>query len=148
MNDNYLIHFGNKNSGRYPRGSGERPHQHDGLRARISKKKDRLENRIERRETARDSYKLSNEELDRHITRLDKENRLKDLTKRVNSGRGEVNKNLKKAGGIATGAVIGAAAGAGGKALVKKISEKAGTITLKKAAKAGAKAVGKQVRLY
>ncbi len=148
MNDNYLIHFGNKNSGRYPRGSGERPHQHDGLGARISKKKARLDNRIERRETARDSYKLSNEELDRHITRLDKENRLKDLTKRVNSGRGEVNKNLKKAGGIATGAVIGAAAGAGGKALVKKISEKAGTITLKKAAKAGAKAVGKQVRFY
>lgn len=29
--DNYLIHFGNKNSGRYKRGSGERPHQHDGL---------------------------------------------------------------------------------------------------------------------
>lgn len=27
----YLVHFGNKNSGRYPRGSGERPHQHDGL---------------------------------------------------------------------------------------------------------------------
>ena len=148
MNDNYLIHFGNKNSGRYPRGSGDRPHQHDGLRARISKKKARLDNRIERRETARDSYKLSNEELDKHITRLSKENQLKDLTKRVNSGRGEVNRNLKKAGGIATGAVIGAAAGAGGKALVKKISEKAGTITLKKAAKAGAKAVGKQVRFY
>lgn len=31
MNNNYLIHFGNKNSGRYPRGSGENPHQHDGL---------------------------------------------------------------------------------------------------------------------
>lgn len=31
MNNNYLIHFGNKNSGRYKRGSGERPHQHDGL---------------------------------------------------------------------------------------------------------------------
>lgn len=31
MSENYLIHFGNKNSGRYPRGSGERPHQHDGL---------------------------------------------------------------------------------------------------------------------
>lgn len=146
--NNYLMHFGNKNSGRYPRGSGERPHQHDGLRARIGKKKARLENRIERRETARDSYKLSNEELDRHITRLDKENRLKDLTKRVNSGRGEVNKNLKKAGGIATASIIGVAAGAGGKALVKKISEKAGTITLKKAAKAGAKAIGKQVALY
>ena len=30
MSENYLIHFGNKNSGRYPRGSGENPHQHDG----------------------------------------------------------------------------------------------------------------------
>lgn len=30
MPENYLIHFGNKNSGRYPRGSGENPHQHDG----------------------------------------------------------------------------------------------------------------------
>lgn len=29
---NYLIHYGNKNSGRYPRGSGENPHQHDGLK--------------------------------------------------------------------------------------------------------------------
>ncbi len=31
MSENYLIHIGTKNSGRYPRGSGERPHQHDGL---------------------------------------------------------------------------------------------------------------------
>ena len=31
MSENYLIHFGNKNSGRYRRGSGENPHQHDGL---------------------------------------------------------------------------------------------------------------------
>lgn len=31
MSENYLIHFGNKNSGRYRRGSGEHPHQHDGL---------------------------------------------------------------------------------------------------------------------
>lgn len=35
MPENYLIHFGNKNSGRYPRGSGERPHQHDGLGSKI-----------------------------------------------------------------------------------------------------------------
>lgn len=116
MNDNYLIHFGNKNSGRYPRGSGERPHQHDGLRARISKKKARLDNRIERRETARDSYKLSDEDLDKNIRRLDKEVRLKDLTKRVNSGRGEVNKYLKQAGG----AIVGAVAGGVGAYLVKK----------------------------
>lgn len=26
---NYLIHIGNKNSGRYPRGSGENPNQHE-----------------------------------------------------------------------------------------------------------------------
>lgn len=26
----YLVHIGNKNSGRYPRGSGERPYQHSG----------------------------------------------------------------------------------------------------------------------
>ena len=31
--ENYLIHFGNKNSGRYPRGSGERPNQHTGIRS-------------------------------------------------------------------------------------------------------------------
>lgn len=32
MSQNYLIHFGIKRkSGRYPFGSGERPHQHDGL---------------------------------------------------------------------------------------------------------------------
>ena len=37
MNNNYLIHFGNKNSGRYPRGSGERPNQHDGLNRTASK---------------------------------------------------------------------------------------------------------------
>lgn len=29
----YLIHIGNKNSGRYPRGSGENPHQHDGYKS-------------------------------------------------------------------------------------------------------------------
>lgn len=34
---NYLIHFGNKNSGRYPRGSGENPHQHDGLAIKRAK---------------------------------------------------------------------------------------------------------------
>lgn len=31
MSQNYLIHIGNKNSGRYPRGSGENPNQHDGV---------------------------------------------------------------------------------------------------------------------
>jgi len=29
FNTNYLEHVGNKNSGRYPRGSGENPYQHD-----------------------------------------------------------------------------------------------------------------------
>lgn len=33
----YLIHIGNKNSGRYPRGSGENPHQHDGIAVRKSR---------------------------------------------------------------------------------------------------------------
>lgn len=28
MSENYLIHIGNKNSGRYPRGSGMNPNQH------------------------------------------------------------------------------------------------------------------------
>ena len=40
MRSNYLIHFGNKNSGRYPRGSGDRPHQHDGFLAKRSAKKE------------------------------------------------------------------------------------------------------------
>lgn len=47
MSDNYLIHFGTKNSGRYPRGSGERPHQHDGLRIgvkRYVKKAEKIRN--------------------------------------------------------------------------------------------------------
>lgn len=35
MYEDYLMHVGNKNSGRYPRGSGDRPYQHDG---RIIKK--------------------------------------------------------------------------------------------------------------
>lgn len=37
MSQNYLMHFGNKNSGRYPRGSGENPHQHDGLAVKRAK---------------------------------------------------------------------------------------------------------------
>ncbi len=50
MSENYLIHFGNKNSGRYRRGSGERPHQHDGLQ----KRKDKYINKIKRTQSRTD----------------------------------------------------------------------------------------------
>lgn len=55
MNNNYLIHFGNKNSGRYRRGSGEHPHQHDGLgtmgRGKYDSRHDRrVAERMERKE--------------------------------------------------------------------------------------------------
>lgn len=121
MNDNYLIHFGNKNSGRYPRGSGERPHQHDGLRSKIRTKKERQKVRMERREIARDSHKLSDEELNKQINRLQKEGQLKDLTKNVNRGRGETNKILKKSAGGAIGAITGALAVEVGRRLVKRV---------------------------
>lgn len=45
MSENYLIHFGNKNSGRYPRGSGERPHQHDGLYKPLMPRRSHLVNK-------------------------------------------------------------------------------------------------------
>lgn len=121
MNDNYLIHFGNKNSGRYPRGSGERPHQHDGLRSKIRVKKERQKVRMERREIARDSHKLSDEELNKQINRLQKEGQLKDLTKNVNRGRGETNKIFKKTAGGAIGAITGAVSVEVGRRLVKRV---------------------------
>lgn len=37
FNTNYLEHIGNKNSGRYPRGSGENPYQHDKNRIKINR---------------------------------------------------------------------------------------------------------------
>lgn len=119
--DNYLIHIGTKNSGRYPRGSGERPHQHDGLRARFKVKKERQKVRIERREIARDSHKLSDEELNKQINRLQKEGQLKDLTKNVNRGRGETNKILKRSAGGAAGAITGAIAVEVGRKIVKRV---------------------------
>lgn len=121
MSENYLIHIGNKNSGRYPRGSGERPNQHQGF---FRKKIDRQKNRVERRETARDSYKLSDEELNSNINRLQRENQLKDLTKRVNSGRGITNKIAKDSSNRFISGVVGAAAGAAGALVVKKLIEK------------------------
>lgn len=73
MSQNYLIHFGNKNSGRYPRGSGERPHQHDGLGSIIKghahnlfTKQGRLDNKKNKAlaeiayATAHDNWRMSN----------------------------------------------------------------------------------------
>lgn len=38
-NGNFLSHFGNKNSGRYPKGSGDRPYQHVSWRQRRKQKR-------------------------------------------------------------------------------------------------------------
>lgn len=78
MSDNYLIHFGNKNSGRYRRGSGERPHQHDGLLSRFKKpKKDTTENY---KTNEKDVSKMSDKELNRHVERLRKQKEAKELS--------------------------------------------------------------------
>ena len=61
----FLKHFGNKNSGRYPRGSGDRPYQHDGrhmrknstFRSRRSMTDDELMSAINRTKREVDLYK-------------------------------------------------------------------------------------------
>ena len=81
--DNFLEHIGVKRkSGRYPYGSGDRPHQHDGsLRGRKAKKAIKArENQM--RLDARNRRILSDEDLRRKIDRIKLERELADLTAR------------------------------------------------------------------
>lgn len=65
MSENYLIHFGNKNSGRYPRGSGERPHQHDGY-GKVGRK-------LKKKEIKSVAKDINNNSTEEFFTNLDKE---------------------------------------------------------------------------
>ena len=56
----FLKHFGNKNSGRYPRGSGDRPYQHEGRHTR-------------KNSTFRDRRRMTDQELADAIVRVKKE---------------------------------------------------------------------------
>lgn len=81
--DNELQHYGiPRKSGRYPWGSGDNPYHH-GASSPSGKKLAKQQNkaiRQERRKALKNRRMLSDEELTRRITRLEKEKRLKDLT--------------------------------------------------------------------
>lgn len=79
----YIAHVGNKNSGRYPRGSGERPHQHDGLLSRFRRKKNTSQ-KMNTKENYKKSVKkvseMTDEELEAHIKRLRMQKEAKELS--------------------------------------------------------------------
>lgn len=120
MSENYLIHYGNKNSGRYPRGSGENPHQHDGLGVKFVKGMQSLQNRHARRKVEKqlrnqkykikpkDLKKLSDEDLDKIIVRLNKEKTMQTLVKDI-TGKGK----SKALSGVGEKIIKTAATGAG-----------------------------------
>ena len=58
---NYLMHYGNKNSGRYPRGSGDRPYQHD------PKKLKKYENKLNRWQTRKERQQQREKENQRQF---------------------------------------------------------------------------------
>lgn len=83
-----LVHIGTKNSGRYPRGSGERPHQHDGLLARFRRKKTTQKNQpMKPKEFSKDVSKMSDQELREYVNRMKLTKEAKELTTQL------VNKN-------------------------------------------------------
>lgn len=55
----FLMHFGNKNSGRYRRGSGDRPYQHDGRRSASDMSDDELKKYVARKGLERQYSKMS-----------------------------------------------------------------------------------------
>lgn len=88
--ENYLIHIGNKNSGRYPRGSGENPYQHQGFFSRlfgIKKKNTEPTKKVSKRPTEKDVSK----DLDKSISN-NKETvkRLTDTSSKMNDLQAEL----------------------------------------------------------
>ena len=55
----FLMHVGNKNSGRYRRGSGDRPYQHDGRRSASDMSDDELKKYVARKGLERQYNKMS-----------------------------------------------------------------------------------------
>lgn len=84
----YIAHVGNKNSGRYPRGSGERPHQHDGLLTRFRRRKDakKMTKNVKKNKSI-DTSKMTDQELRDYVNRLRLTKEIEDLTNQL------VNKN-------------------------------------------------------
>lgn len=85
----YIAHIGNKNSGRYPRGSGENPHQHDGLLSRFRRKKNTpVEEQPHNQKQQKTDYKISTKkvskmsdaELREHVQRLRLQKEAKELS--------------------------------------------------------------------
>ena len=97
--ESYIIHYGTKNSGRYPRGSGENPHQHDGMRPHKRRIKGSIQKHTNKQ--YRGKYKnLSDEQLDTMIQRLQKEKQLQSLYGDLNlhSKKNDKNNVIKEIG--------------------------------------------------
>lgn len=81
-NRDFLMHIGNRNSGRYKRGSGKRPYQHEilgGLLGR-SKKKNSKSKVSQEHESSRQSVKgMTDDELSSAIKRLQMEKQYREL---------------------------------------------------------------------
>ena len=76
---NYLMHVGNKNSGRYRRGSGDRPWQHEPGHHMRGQQRNEVLDRLNRRSTTKD---LSDDELKKAISR----NALERQYNKINKG--------------------------------------------------------------
>lgn len=72
----YLEHIGKKGrSGRFPLGSGARPHQHDGLN---QKSKNKTSENYKKNE--KEVSKMNDQQLDKHVNRLRKQKEAKELS--------------------------------------------------------------------
>ena len=76
---NYLMHVGNRNSGRYKRGSGDRPWQHEPGHYMRGQQRNEVLDRLNRRSTTKD---LSDDELKKAISR----NALERQYNKINKG--------------------------------------------------------------
>ena len=107
----FLKHFGNKNSGRYPRGSGDRPYQHEGRHTR-------------KNSTFRDRRRMSDQELVEAINRARKE---VDLYRAERDNRSQGQRFVEDVlNSVGKAVVIGAATGGlkyAGKQFVSKALE-------------------------
>lgn len=130
MDNTFLEHIGVKRkSGRYPYGSGDRPHQHDGLLKGRKAKKAIKVREDQMRKDAKNRRILSDQDLRRKIERIKLERELATLTaEELTPGRKAAKEVLARSGKRVAEQTVTAAM----KAVLRKAFDKDGDVSISK----------------